>query len=567
MIFLKPEYLTMMLIPTLILFYFIISNKSALDTYFDKKVLEKLRFDNDALGKIGRNMMLFVALIMMIVALARPVLEKGKVQIKTKSIDMMVALDISKSMLAADFYPSRLAFAKKKFVELVESFKEANIGVVAFASEGFLVSPMTQDSTTLKYLVNNLSLDSMSLTGTNMMIPIMKGKEFLEKSKDKIIIIMTDGGDKQEFIEEIERAKAYKESIYIYAIATEQGAPIKIDGESLKDKDGNIVVSSLNGEIKKLAFETGGAYIEASYEDNSIALMVEDIKKKFKMHAMNEKSIREYKELFYYPLSLAVLFLLFAFHSLPRRGGSTIMIGFIVLTLHQPMEAKIFNFMEINKADKAYHDKEYDEAEKYYQEVIKSNKSPESIYALANTQYKMGKYKEALKNYDNVTALSTEMKYKKDFNKGNSYFQLKEYEKAIQEYEKAKKQKSGEDVEYNLALAKKKLKEKKEQEKKNKNTKKNTKKKGEKKKNNDKKGGGGDSDEKNNQQKKKKDEKKNEKSEKKQGAENNEMKKKPIISKKEEKIWEKQLERMRPKTMPLKLNIKNVEREKDEKPW
>ncbi|HIP46076.1 MAG TPA: VWA domain-containing protein, partial [Campylobacterales bacterium] len=491
MIFLKPEYLTMMLIPTLILFYFIVTNKSALDTYFDEKILEKLRFENGTLGKIGRNILLFVALIMMIIALARPVVEKGDVQIKSKSIDMMVALDISKSMMAGDFYPSRLAFAKKRFVEFVDSFKEANIGIVAFSSEGFLVSPMTQDSSTLKYLVNNLSLDSMTLKGTNLLIPIEKGNAFLKESKDKIIIIFTDGGDKTDFTKEIERAKEYGESIYIYAVGTPEGGPIIERGESIKDDNGNIVITRLNESIKTLAFETGGAYIVGNHEDNSIDLMVKDIKKKFKMQDVKEKKIKEYKELFYYPLSVAVLFLLFAFHSFPSRMGGTIMIGLLAISVPSPSGAKVFDFFDIDKASAAYSDEKYEEASEHYKEVIKSNKSPESIYDLANAQYKQGAYKEALKNYQNVTAKTDALQYKKAFNSGNTYMQLKEYDKAIKAYEDAKKLKNEEDLEHNLALAKKKLAEKKKKEQQKKKDKKE-----DDKKKKDKKQGDGDSDKK-----------------------------------------------------------------------
>ncbi len=556
MIFLKPEYLAMMLIPTLVLFYFIVSNKSAVDVYFDAKILEKLRVDNGALGRIGRNIMLFIALIMMIVALARPAIEQGDMSIKSKSIDLMVALDISKSMMAADIYPSRLAFAKKRFVELVDSFSEANIGVVAFSSEGFLVSPMTQDSSTLKYLVNHLSLDSMTLKGTNLLIPIEKGNAFLKDSKDKIIIIFTDGGDKTDFSKEIERAKAYGESIYIYALGSFEGAPILEKGEAIKDKKGNMVITKLNERIKALAFESGGAYIVGNHEDQSIALLVKDIKKKFKMQDVKEKSVKAYKELFYYPLSLAIAFMLFAFSSFPSRKVA-IMITLIMIATPKDVEAKVFDFFEIDKASKAYKEAQYKEAETYYKEVIKSNKSAQSIYDLANAQYQQGKYKEALKSYHNVTATTDSLKYKKAFNSGNAHMQLKAYEKAIQAYEMAKQIRSDEDVEHNLALAKKKLKQmqKKEQKKdKKKNKKKNDKKKKE---------GDGDSDKK---EKAKKEQKKDEKKE----ADKAQMKKaekQEPISKKEEKMWEKQLERMKAKTMPLRLKMKPAERGKDEKPW
>jgi Ca-activated chloride channel family protein len=562
MTFLEPEYLWMMLIPILILFYLIISQKSALEVYFDEKILEKLRFDNNTLGRVGRNMLLFMALIMMIIALARPVKEKAEVSIKAKSIDMMVALDVSKSMMAGDYYPSRLAFAKRRFVEFVDSFKEANIGVIAFSSQGFLVSPMTQDSTTLKYLVNNLSLDSTSLKGTNLFIPIEKGHAFLEKSKDKIIIIFTDGGDNEEFSQEIAKAKEYEESIYIYAVATPEGAAIKEHGEALKDHAGNIVISKLNEKIKALAFETGGAYIVGNYKDDSVQQMVEDIKKKFKMRELKEKKVKEYQEFFYYPLAMALFVMLFALHSFPRRGG-TLLIGLIMISsMHVSLEAKLFDFKDIGQAEKAYKAGKYEEAETDFKKVVRSNKSPQSIYDLANAQYKAGKYKEALKSYNNVIAKDDVLKYKKAFNQGNTYFKLKSYEQAIKAYEVAKKIKSEDDLEFNLALAKKRLKEKKK--KKKKGSKKDREKKEDKK---EKKKEGKDK-EKSDKEKREKDKKHKPKKEpSKQGDKEKKPKKRDEISKKEEKMWQQRLERMRPKTMPIKLDMKPVKRSKDEKPW
>jgi Ca-activated chloride channel family protein len=568
MMFLKPEYLYMMLIPTFILFFFIVTNKSATDSFFDEKVLEKLRFDNDSLGRVGRNILIFVALIMMIISLARPVLPKADVSVKTKSIDMLVALDVSKSMMATDRYPNRLAFAKKRFKEFVDSFSEANIGVIAFSSEGFLVSPMTKDSTTLKYLVDNLSLDSMSLKGTNLLIPIAKAAEFLKDSKDKILIIFTDGGDGSDFSKEIALAKEKNESIYIYGVASKEGAPIKDGGKAITDKSGNIVISRLNESIKELAFKSGGAYIVANYKDNSVKLMVEDIKKKFKATDVKTKDIKEYKELFYYPLSVAVFLFLFLFHSFPKKG----VVLLLLVWIDPKVEAKVFDFFDIQKADEAYKSKDYKEALKHYKEVAKSNKSPSSVYDLANAYYKSKDYKQALKAYGNVTTTDDALKYKKHFNTANSHFKLKEYEKAIKEYEEAKKIKVEDDLTHNLELAKKMLKKKQDKKKKkNKDKKKDKDKKKNKDKDKDKKSSDKDGDKKDKKDKKKEGDKdkkkKNQKPKQDEKKENSKMKQDEKVSKKEEKMWQEHLESMKPKTMPLRLKTDRVKRRADEKPW
>jgi Ca-activated chloride channel family protein len=566
MSFLQPEYLIFMLIPTVILFYFVVTHVNKIDSIFDAKILKKLRYDNDSLGRVGRNIMLFMALFFMIVALARPVFEKGEIKTKSKSIDLMVALDISKSMLATDFYPNRLEFAKKEFSTLVDSFPQANIGVIAFSSGGFLVSPMTQDGTTLKYLVDNLSLDSMSLKGTDLMIPIKKGNSFLKDAKEKIVVIFSDGGDKKDFSDEIKKAKEYGESIYIYATATPIGSPIKENGESIKDKNGNIVISRLNDSIKNLSLETNGAYIIGDYKGESIRLMIDDIKKKFKMKNLKEKIIKEYQELFYYPLSIAVLFLLFAFSSIPKRGVKLLLIAFLFSNMNIPLEAKVFDFFDIKDAKEAYIKGDFNTSTTLYESIVQSKKSAESFYDLANSRYKSGDYESALDSFEKVDPKNNiSLEYKKYFNIGNSYFNLKKYDEAIKSYEKAKKIKSEEDLDFNIELAKK-MKKKQEEENQKKDKEKQDKKEDQKEKDQKKK------DNKDSDSKKDQDQKKGDKSDKKDKQkptkEQQQKEEAKKSSDREEKMWQEQLEKMKPKTMPMQFKTEKFDRRReDENPW
>jgi Ca-activated chloride channel family protein len=564
MIVLNPDYLIFMLIPTIILFYLILTQRSNISSVFDKRSLEKLTFDNGSLGKMGRNILLLASLIFMIFALSRPVLEKGNVKITGKKIDLLVALDISKSMLATDIYPNRLAFAKKKLYEFIDSFNEANIGVVAFSSEGFLVSPMTQDSTTLKYLIENLSLESISSNGTDLLIPIQKGESFLKDSKQKIVIIFTDGGDNTEFSEELQAAKDANVHVYVYATATNRGSPIKNDnGESIKDKDGNIVITKLNSDIKTLAIESGGAYIVGGLKDDSVMKLVEDIKRKFEMSDSKHREIKDYKELFYYPLGIALFLMFLAFSSTPRRNVSAILLMLLIYPT-ESLKADMFDFQTINKAEKAYKNKNYKKATKAYEDVMQSKKNSQSFYDLANSLYKEKKYKQALNYYDKVTTEDKNLEYKKEFNTGNSHFQMKKYEEALKSYERAQKIKSENDLKHNIELTKKMIQKQKQKKKKD----------DKKDKNNNK----NDNKQKQDQQKKDKDKKKNKQKnqnskegdkDKEQGkkSEKQQESKEKKISEKEAKKWADRLEKMKPKTMPMRFQSQKLERRKNEKPW
>ncbi len=569
MILLNPEYLLFMIIALLLLFFLIIKKENDLSIIFDKEILKKLTFNSGSFTKKRRNFMLFIALSLMVIALSHPVIEKGEVQIKGKKIDILIALDISKSMQAKDIYPNRLEFAKKKIYDFIDSFKEANIGVIAFSSDGFLVSPMTQDGTTLKYLIKNLSLESLSTTGTNLLIPIKKGKTFLKDSKQKIVIIFTDGGDNDSFEEELKAAKEADEHIYIYATATTGGAPILENKIAIKDKEGNIVISRLNQKIKTLAIESGGAYIVGGLKDNSVDLLVEDIKDKFKMQDTSSRMIKEYKELFYYPLALATIFLLFAFSSFPKRANSAVFILLFLTLTTKSLHSGILDFQTIDKANQAYQDKNYKEAVEAYKEVVESKKTPQSLYDLANALYKNGQYEKALSTYKKVTTKEQNLQYKKLFNTGNTLVGLKRYKEALESFNKAQKIKTESDLQHNIRITNKLLEKKKKEEQKKKEDKKKGKGKDKKR-------------EKNKDKKKKKEEKEKEKSQDKdkqetkqsgeeEGSSNKQehpqKAKQEPISEKEMKKWQEQLEKMKPKTMPMKFQDQPVKRSINEKPW
>jgi Ca-activated chloride channel family protein len=214
-------------------------------------------------------------------------------------------------MLCDDVYPNRLQFAKNKFNNLIENLKDENVGALGFSARAFLVAPITNDYATLKYLINNLDTNFVSTKGSSTMEALESTKKLLKHSKEKALIIFSDGTDSEEFSKEIAYAKEHKIKVFVYAIATSKGGVIKEKDSVLKDKNGNIVITRLNDSIKELALATDGAYLEHSTSKNDIALFLDAINAKF--HKENEADIiiNDNEELFYIPLSIAlVLFIL-----------------------------------------------------------------------------------------------------------------------------------------------------------------------------------------------------------------------------------------------------------------
>ncbi len=594
MIFLYPEYLYLMLIPLIVFIYLVATNQNSFERYYSKEVLKKIRISDGSIGQKGRNIFLFLALILMIFAFARPVLPKGEVNIKSSNIDILLGIDVSKSMLANDLYPNRLDFAKKRAIEMIDSFKKARFGVVAFSSVGFLVSPVSEDLSSVKFLIKNLNTDSINQRGTNLFAPLQEAKDFLKNEKEKILVLFTDGGDAKDFSKEIEFAKKNGIKVFIYGVGTKKGSTIKENGDLLKDKNGDIVVVRLNEKIKELALDTGGAYIEGDYSGKSIKALIKAIKKDAKETIKREKKVKIYKELFYYPLMAALALMLFGFSSMPKEKGfkSAVLVFLLFFGVQDQLKAGVFDFREIKKANDFYQNREFKKSEEVYKKLLKDRKnSPETEYDLANSLYKQKRYKEALDIYKSIKSDNTELRFKKYFNEGNSEAHLKKFDEAIKAYKEALKIKPDDkDAKFNLELIKNLKKRKQKRKNKNKNNKnqnrknrdknsgkgKNSKQKSNKNKSSKKNKGQKNSD-KNSSQKKKKNSNKNKKQNQKKSQNSKTDKKKKsgkkrdkvaqkvnkkIMSDAEEKKWMRILLNKKSKTLPLKLNTKVHKRDR-----
>jgi Ca-activated chloride channel family protein len=305
------------LIVILPLFFLMRKSSNSFERYFDKKLFKKLYQHKGSIPKLARDLLFISALALSIVAFARPIIQKGEIKVKSSDIDLIVGFDISQSMFANDIYPDRFSFAKLKFDNLLNDLNDARVGVIGFSSKAFLISPLTKDFSTLKYLVKNMKLDYVSLKGTSIMSALEVTNNLLDKSKKKALLLFSDGGDKKDYSKEIAYAKEHSINLFVYAIGSQKGGVIKTKDGILKDKNGDIVVVKRNDAIKELAIKSGGAYLEGSLKNNDISALAKSIKDRFKNRDKKEHTIKDTKELFIYPLSLAMLLFVLSFSSLP----------------------------------------------------------------------------------------------------------------------------------------------------------------------------------------------------------------------------------------------------------
>ena len=312
-------WLLLLLLP---LGYLLKSRSDELSGVFSKEVLSKIKLKSSALSKKWRNILMLVAMALTIVALARPQIDNGEIKVKSSFINVVTAIDMSKSMFANDVYPNRFEFAKKKFFDSLEYFKNTKIALMGFSTRTFLISPLTQDFNSLKFLAKNLNTDYLNLKGTDILTVLKSSNELFGEEKKKILLMFTDGSDQREFSKEIAYAKEHNIVVFIYNIGTTKGGVIKDKNGVLKDKKGDIVVVKRNDNIKALAMKTGGAYMNYSLAKDDIKLLVDTIQNSFQAKEEQNSTIKDKEELFYYPLALAILFYLMSLFSIPTIRGA-----------------------------------------------------------------------------------------------------------------------------------------------------------------------------------------------------------------------------------------------------
>lgn len=560
MILVYPKALFLLVLVALILFLKKSKKLVLLENVFSKEILEKLEVKSSKY--INKNIKFFLALlalVFMIIALSRPILlDKTEGQeVSYQSFDIAVVLDISKSMEAKDVFPDRLTFAKKSLEKIMSSMREANMAVIAFANDAFLVNPFSNDFDSIKFLLSNLNANSLSSKGSQIISALKATSKIYESSqeKKKIVLLISDGADGQDIDGISKYVKDNNIVLHVLSIGTKKGISLS-DGEGgyIKDKNGNIVISKRDDKVLDIAKSSGGAYLSLSGDMSKLDWLANQIKVTAQKKEIKKDKYEGAKELFYYPLAMALFLVFFVLNS-PR-------IPFLVFLLFINTNAKagLFDFWDSYKANESYKAKEYKKAQNYFSKIDKD----EATYNKANSLYKQKKYKEALKAYESIESFEGDKELKRLYDIGNSYANLKKTDEAIKSYEKALKIKDDEDTKYNLEL----LKKQKKQQKKQKNKKnKDKKKQNQDKKNNQKEKNKQNKDDKNKSNKDKKEDKKKDGKKKSEKKKKNKGKKKEgeqkspqqaqkqekKISETEAKKWEKKMKNRDFTTRPVKL--------------
>ena len=245
------------------------------------------------------------------VGLARPMLGAKLVERETKGAEIMICLDVSNSMLAQDYTPDRLSRAKLAISRIVDRLDGDRIGLIIFAGSSFVQLPITTDYVSAKMFLNSINTESVPVQGTAIGDAILTAaKSFSTQSeKSRAIIVITDGENHED--DPVDAARQVADTgirVYTIGVGSLRGQPIPKDGDLMKDKDGNIVVSRLDEEtLKKIASVGNGAYVHAGGEEFGLNPILDEIRK-LEDERFNNVVFEEYDEQYMYFFAAALLF-------------------------------------------------------------------------------------------------------------------------------------------------------------------------------------------------------------------------------------------------------------------
>lgn len=332
--FASPEYFYLLIALPVLLAVYIYSNyrrNRNLRLYGDVNLLKSLMPDVSVYRPGLKFWLSLAALVLIVITLARPQFGSKKETVTRQGIEVVIALDISNSMMAEDIAPNRLEKAKKIISRLIDKFENDKVGLIVFAGDAFVQLPITNDFISAKMFLETISPALISRQGTDIGGAISLAMKSFTSTEGvgKAIVLITDGENHEGGAEEAAKMATEKGmNVYVMGIGSLEGAPIPADGSNdyRRDKEGNVVVTKLNEEMAQSVAQAGnGAYIRVDNTNNAEKLLNKEIDKLAKADVTTEV-YTEFNEQFEFIAWLA--FILLVIEALILTGKSRFTRGF-----------------------------------------------------------------------------------------------------------------------------------------------------------------------------------------------------------------------------------------------
>lgn len=329
--FANQQYLYLLIIIPILIggyIYTRIQRRKNLEKFGDLELLKNLMPGASQFRQILKFCILMLAMAGIIFVIARPQFGSKLETVKKKGLEVMVALDISNSMLAEDIRPNRLEKSKQMLYKMLDDLNNDKFGVIIFAGKPFTQLPITTDYQAAKMFISSIQPGAIRQQGTAigaaLNLAARSFSENEEKNKGQAVIIITDGENHED--DAVQTAKELAEKgihVNVIGIGDPNGAPIPIAGTNSmkKDKEGNTIITKLNENMCREIAEAGdGVYIHADNTNDAVKALQKELDK-FTTDEVNEKVYSEYDEQFPPIVWVILVLLIIEVIILERKNG------------------------------------------------------------------------------------------------------------------------------------------------------------------------------------------------------------------------------------------------------
>jgi len=316
----------LLLVPLFIILFWMMVRwkKKALRLFGETSIISQLIPDVSKSKPVFKFIVLMLAYVFLIFGLANPQVGSKLVEVKRKGVDLMLALDVSNSMLAQDIKPNRLKRAKNAISKLIDMLDGDRIGIIVFAGKAYTQLPITTDYGAAKLFLSTINTGYIPVQGTAIGSAIELAESSFdfsdnEKQKNKAIVIISDGENHED--DAVATAKAASEKgivVHTIGMGSPEGAPIPTSERNFnnrfkKDKEGGTVVTKLNEiMLQQIAAASNGTYVRASNSDVGLKKIFKEINK-MEQQEYESKTFSDYEDRFQYFIAVCLILLLLEF--------------------------------------------------------------------------------------------------------------------------------------------------------------------------------------------------------------------------------------------------------------
>jgi len=317
----EPTYfIYLAIIPAIFVLFLLVLwwKKRTQKKFTNQYLIEKLSPEKSTFKSVLKITFVCLGLALLIISLTNPKMGTKLETVKRQGVDIVFALDVSKSMLAEDIAPSRLDKAKQIITKVIDNLGSDRIGIIIYAGNSYPLLPITTDHAAAKMFLQNANPDMVSSQGTAINEAIEKAITYYdnEEQTNRFLFIVSDGEDHEEnTITLAQEAKKEGIKIYTVGVGTSEGGPIPMTtpGGAIsykKDSKGEVVITKMKQDVlQEIAYEGKGKYINGNKTQETIDT-IEDLLVKAEKSEFETKQFSDYKDQFQWFIGFGLLFLI-----------------------------------------------------------------------------------------------------------------------------------------------------------------------------------------------------------------------------------------------------------------